>query len=163
MDGLVLSRNVEVGDAVSSILVLGSQATLIMTLGDVGDVYVLGQGGPGRYRQGLPGPARAHRGGVLQGQEVRRPGHEDLAARRGEGQRDHVRGARLDSQPRRRAQSQHERQRRDHPGREEERPAGAGSRGGLRQAAQDVPSRFPTQPTRRAAGRSPSNSASPMA
>jgi HlyD family secretion protein len=43
MDGLVLSREVEVGDAVSSILVLGSQATLIMTLGDVGDVYVLGK------------------------------------------------------------------------------------------------------------------------
>jgi HlyD family secretion protein len=43
MDGLVLSRNVEVGDAVSSILVLGSQATLIFTLGDVSDVYVLGK------------------------------------------------------------------------------------------------------------------------
>jgi HlyD family secretion protein len=43
MDGLVLSRNVEVGDAVSSILVLGSQATLIMTLGDVSSVYVLGK------------------------------------------------------------------------------------------------------------------------
>jgi HlyD family secretion protein len=43
MDGLALSRNVEVGDAVSSILILGSQATLIMTLGDVSDVYVLGK------------------------------------------------------------------------------------------------------------------------
>ncbi|MCU0227840.1 MAG: efflux RND transporter periplasmic adaptor subunit [Bryobacterales bacterium] len=43
MDGLVLSRDVEVGDAVSSILVLGSQATLVMTLGDVSDVYVLGK------------------------------------------------------------------------------------------------------------------------
>ena len=43
MNGLVLSRDVEVGDAVSSILVLGSQATLIMTLGDVGRVYVLGK------------------------------------------------------------------------------------------------------------------------
>jgi HlyD family secretion protein len=43
MDGLVLSRDVEVGDAVSSILVLGSEATLIMTLGDVSDVYVLGK------------------------------------------------------------------------------------------------------------------------
>jgi HlyD family secretion protein len=43
MDGLVLSRNVEVGDAVSSILVLGSQATLIMTLGNVSSVYVLGK------------------------------------------------------------------------------------------------------------------------
>jgi HlyD family secretion protein len=43
MDGLVLSRDVEAGDAVSSILVLGSQATLIMTLGDVSEVYVLGK------------------------------------------------------------------------------------------------------------------------
>jgi HlyD family secretion protein len=43
MDGLVLSRDVETGDAVSSILVLGSQATLVMTLGDVSDVYVLGK------------------------------------------------------------------------------------------------------------------------
>jgi HlyD family secretion protein len=43
IDGLVLSRDVQVGDAVSSILVLGSQATLIITLGDVSDVYVLGK------------------------------------------------------------------------------------------------------------------------
>jgi HlyD family secretion protein len=43
MNGLVLSRDVEVGDAVSSILVLGSQATLMMTMGDVTSVYVLGK------------------------------------------------------------------------------------------------------------------------
>jgi HlyD family secretion protein len=43
MDGIVLSRDVEVGDAVSSILVLGSQATRLLTLGDVSDVYVLGK------------------------------------------------------------------------------------------------------------------------
>jgi HlyD family secretion protein len=43
MTGLVLSRDVEVGDAVSSILVMGSQATLVMTLGDVGEVYVRGK------------------------------------------------------------------------------------------------------------------------
>src|SRR2546422_1256325 len=43
INGLVLSRDVNVGDAVSSILVLGSQATLIMTLGDVSSVYVLGK------------------------------------------------------------------------------------------------------------------------
>jgi HlyD family secretion protein len=43
IDGLVLSRNVEVGNAVSSILVLGSQATLLFTLGDVGDVFVRGK------------------------------------------------------------------------------------------------------------------------
>ena len=43
IDGLVLSRDVNVGDAVSSILVLGSQATLLMTLGDVSEVYVQGK------------------------------------------------------------------------------------------------------------------------
>ena len=43
MDGLLLSRNVEVGDAVSSILVLGSSATLVMTLGDTSEVYVKGK------------------------------------------------------------------------------------------------------------------------
>src|SRR3984893_7923669 len=43
LDGLVLSRDVNVGDAVSSILVLGSQATPIMTLGDVSEVYVQGR------------------------------------------------------------------------------------------------------------------------
>jgi HlyD family secretion protein len=41
--GLVLSRDVNVGDAVSSILILGSQATSIMTLGDVSEVYVQGK------------------------------------------------------------------------------------------------------------------------
>ena len=43
MDGLVLSRDVEVGDAVSSILVMGSQATLLMTLGDITSVFVRGK------------------------------------------------------------------------------------------------------------------------
>lgn len=43
MDGVILSRNVEVGDAVSSILVLGSSATLVMTIGDTSQVYVKGK------------------------------------------------------------------------------------------------------------------------
>jgi HlyD family secretion protein len=43
MEGLVLARDVEVGDAVSSILILGSQATNVMTLGDVSEVYVKGK------------------------------------------------------------------------------------------------------------------------
>jgi HlyD family secretion protein len=43
IDGIVLSRDVEVGDAVSSILVLGSAATLVMTLGDTSEVYVKGK------------------------------------------------------------------------------------------------------------------------
>ncbi|HUB02038.1 MAG TPA: efflux RND transporter periplasmic adaptor subunit [Terriglobales bacterium] len=43
LDGIVLSRDVQVGDAVSSILVLGSTATLVMTLGDTSEVYVKGK------------------------------------------------------------------------------------------------------------------------
>jgi len=43
IDGIVLSRDVEMGDAVSSILVLGSAATLVMTLGDTSQVYVKGK------------------------------------------------------------------------------------------------------------------------
>lgn len=43
LDGVVLSRDREVGDAVSSILTMGAGATLIMTLGDLGEVYVKGK------------------------------------------------------------------------------------------------------------------------
>ncbi|MGB6828402.1 MAG: efflux RND transporter periplasmic adaptor subunit [Terracidiphilus sp.] len=43
MDGIILSRDVEMGDAVSSILVLGSTATLVMTEGDTNEVYVQGK------------------------------------------------------------------------------------------------------------------------
>ena len=43
MDGTILSRDVEIGDAVSTILVLGSTATLVMTIGDTTQVYVQGK------------------------------------------------------------------------------------------------------------------------
>ncbi len=43
INGVVLSREVEAGDAVSSILQLGSNATLIMTLGDVKELYIKGK------------------------------------------------------------------------------------------------------------------------
>ena len=43
IDGIILSRDVEMGDAVSSILVLGSSATLVMTIGDTSEVYVKGK------------------------------------------------------------------------------------------------------------------------
>ncbi len=43
MDGLLLSRPVEIGDAVSSILQVGSNATLVMTVGDTKQVYVKGK------------------------------------------------------------------------------------------------------------------------
>jgi HlyD family secretion protein len=42
INGVVLIRPTEVGDAVSSILNLGSAATLIMTLGDISSVYIKG-------------------------------------------------------------------------------------------------------------------------
>ena len=41
--GKVLSRDVEVGSPVSSILNMGSAATLVMVLGDISQVYVLGK------------------------------------------------------------------------------------------------------------------------
>jgi HlyD family secretion protein len=43
IDGIILSRDVEVGAAVSSILVMGSSATLVMTLGDTHEVFVKGK------------------------------------------------------------------------------------------------------------------------
>jgi HlyD family secretion protein len=43
MDGTILSRDVENGDAISSILVLGSTATLVFTEGDTSHVYVQGK------------------------------------------------------------------------------------------------------------------------
>lgn len=43
IEGVVLSRDREAGDAVSSILTMGSGATLIMTLGDLSEVYVKGK------------------------------------------------------------------------------------------------------------------------
>ncbi len=43
IDGIILSRDVEIGNAVSSILVMGSSATLVMTEGDTSEVYVKGK------------------------------------------------------------------------------------------------------------------------
>ncbi len=43
IDGVVLSRDSEVGTAVSSILQVGSSATPIMTIGDLNEVYVKGK------------------------------------------------------------------------------------------------------------------------
>lgn len=42
IDGMVLSRPVELGSPVSSILNLGANATLVMVLGDISQVYVKG-------------------------------------------------------------------------------------------------------------------------
>ena len=55
--GVVLTRDTELGDAVSSILNLGSAATLIMTLGDLRSVYVEGlidEADVGKIHVGMP-------------------------------------------------------------------------------------------------------------
>ncbi len=57
MKGIVLSREVEVGSAVSSILTMGAGASPVMTLGDMKDVYVKGEVSEtdiGKIRVGLP-------------------------------------------------------------------------------------------------------------
>ena len=72
IDGLVLSSDVNVGDAVSSILILGSQATLLLTLGDISEVYVQGKVDEADIGKVYHQPARAHRGGIFQRQEIYR-------------------------------------------------------------------------------------------
>ncbi|HOT01194.1 MAG TPA: efflux RND transporter periplasmic adaptor subunit [Acidobacteriota bacterium] len=57
INGMVLKRYLEVGDAVSSILQLGSNATLVMTIGDTRDLYFRGavdESDVGQVRVGLP-------------------------------------------------------------------------------------------------------------
>ena len=59
--GTVLSRDVELGSPVSSILNLGANATLVMTLGDIDQVFVRGkvdEADIGRVRLGQPARIR---------------------------------------------------------------------------------------------------------
>ena len=61
IDGVVLSRDIEVGSPVSSILNLGSSATLVMVLGDISRVYVKGkvdEADIGLVRMGQPARIR---------------------------------------------------------------------------------------------------------
>jgi len=113
---LVLSRNVEVGDAVSSILVLGSQATLIMTLGDIGDVYVLGKWTRPTSARSTWGSVRALSSSRsrTRSSKARSPRSRRSASRRTTSRR--LRCA-FRSAIQAANSRQHERQRRDHPGR----------------------------------------------
>jgi HlyD family secretion protein len=55
--GTVLTRDVEIGSPVSSILNLGANASLVMTLGDIGQVFVRGkvdEADIGFVRRGMP-------------------------------------------------------------------------------------------------------------
>ena len=95
IDGVVLSRDREVGDAVSSILTMGSGATLIMTVGDLREVYVKGKVDESDIGKVFLGQAARITVESYKGPEIRRQGHEDFAHGRGEGQRHHLRSPRL--------------------------------------------------------------------
>ncbi len=95
IDGVVLSRDREVGDAVSSILTDGVRRYVDHVGGRSTRSLRQGQGRRERYRQGVSGTGGAHYGGILQGPEIRRQGHEDIAHGSGEGQRHHFRSAGL--------------------------------------------------------------------
>ncbi len=99
----VLTRDVEIGSPVSSILNLGANATLVMTLGDIDQVFVRGkvdEADIGHVRLGQHGP---HPRRDVQGQGVQRTRHADLADGGREGQRHQLRGPRLDRQSRARS------------------------------------------------------------
>jgi HlyD family secretion protein len=70
IDGIVLVRSKEVGDGVSSILTAGGNATQIMTLGDLSEMYVearVDEVDLGRIHVGMPARVTvdAHRGSTL--------------------------------------------------------------------------------------------------
>ena len=129
--GIVLTRDTELGDAVSSILNLGSAATLIMTLGDVSSVYIKGE------------VDEADIGKADCGQHVRTKveaypteSFEGVVKRiapdgQGTEQRHHLRGARHHLQPAGQAAREHDRQRGDRPGGAQECAAHPGSRAGV--------------------------------
>ena len=119
----VLSRDVEIGSPVSSILNLGANATLVMTLGDIDKVFVRGkvdEADIGRVRLRPAGP---HSRRDVQGSRVQRPRHADLADGRRERQRHQLRSEGVDRQSGQRAQSQHDGERRDRARRAPERAA----------------------------------------
>jgi HlyD family secretion protein len=91
IDGIILSRDVEIGNAVSSILVMGSASTLVMTEGDTSEVYVKGK------------VDESDIGKVYLGQSARIKVEsfkdKDFPHGRGEGQRHYLRGTRVHHQP----------------------------------------------------------------
>ncbi len=161
--GTVLTRDVEIGSPVSSILNLGAAATLVMTLGDIDQVFVRGkvdEADIGRVRLGQPARItvetfkdRKFEGKVTQISPIGAE-KDNVTTLRGEG---------LDRQSRQRAQGQHDGERRD-------RPRGAPQladrpRGGdhLRREAQPDCGRRRRRRPRTAAGRSTSRPASATA
>ena len=76
IDGIVLVRDKEVGDGVSSILTAGGNATQILTLGDLSEMFIearVDEVDLGRISVGMPARVTvdAHRGKVLLGEVAR--------------------------------------------------------------------------------------------
>ncbi|RKY20639.1 MAG: hypothetical protein DRQ55_06980 [Planctomycetota bacterium] len=76
IDGVVLTRDKDVGDGVSSLLTAGGNATQIMTLGDLSSMYIearVDEVDLGRIQVGMPAlvAVDAHRGRELSGQVER--------------------------------------------------------------------------------------------
>ena len=138
IDGLVLSRDVNVGDAVSSILVLGSQATPIMTLGDVSEVYVQGKVDEADIgKVYLNQPARIV---VESFKDKKFTGKVTKISPLGK-EKDNVTTFEVRvsiANSTRRTESQHERQRGNLAGRKEKRADGSGSGADLRQGPQSA-------------------------
>ena len=133
IDGVILSRDVEMGDAVSSILVLGSSATLVMTLGDTSQVYVKGKVDESDIGKVYLGQAGAHQGGIVQGQDFQWRGHQDFSDGGGKGQRHHLRGTGFDQQSGRRVEGGDDRECGNHSGRTPEGAADSRRRNHVRQ------------------------------
>ena len=133
MDGLVLSRDVEVGDAISSILILGSQATNIMTLGDVSEVYVKGKVDEADVSKVYLGQAARISVESLKDKKFTGKVTKISPARRRKGQRHNLRGTRLDPKLHGGAESEHERQCGNHSRGKARHPDASGSRSNLRQ------------------------------
>ncbi len=90
IDGIILSRDVEMGDAVSSILVMGSAATLVMTIGDTSEVYVKGkvdESDIGKVYLGQPARIRVE---TFKDKTFNGQGDQDFADGHGKGQRHDV-------------------------------------------------------------------------
>ena len=163
IDGVVLSRDVEVGSPVSSILNLGSSATLVMVLGDISQVYVKGkvdEADIGLVRMGQPARIR-----VETFKDRQFEGRVTQIAPMGveKRQRRELRGAGVDRQRVGRAAREHDVERRDRPRGAQGHAGHPRARGHLRRVAPDASPSACSRPARPAASACRSRSASATA
>ena len=138
INGVVLSRDVEVGSPVSSILNLGSSATLVMVLGDISQVYVKGkvdEADIGLVRMAQPARIKVE---TFKDRSVRRARDADRADGRRARQRRQLRSARVDRQLVGRTAGEHDLERRDRPRGAQGHARHPRARGHLRRLATDL-------------------------